>query len=322
MSSSCCGSGALSKLAIGLSTGTPTRLDFLDFTPNIVKVYSDGSKRSIRGTLDPNQITVAEGQLHVRFRTTFWITPEIMNVLLPCLGFTNGGSGDSWTQLDAVTDSTVVVGPAGAPEDTYSGVVPSVVEWYGQKGDQPCAMSVEWVGKTWSQASAGTFFISQTNPAMTIGHPFAFNPATGAGNAATVTLGAPYSETLAVPQIRLKLDYGLVVEFNNSTTATNLCSVQRILTFGTSALYSTCDGTPTLYSGPLGGDISGATLAWNLQRSITTNYQTQFSVANAKPVARSYRLIKNDINRMPLLWQCYATSSTPMLTIFNQVAGA
>ena len=60
----CCGIGALSKLAIGLSAGTPTRMDFVEVhSTKVFKSLSDGSSKTIRGTLDPINQNVAEGML-------------------------------------------------------------------------------------------------------------------------------------------------------------------------------------------------------------------------------------------------------------------
>ena len=313
----CCGVGALSKLAIGLASGTPTRMDFVNFSAQIVRTLSDGSTRAIRGTLDHINTDVATGLLHIKFRTTMLMTSAKMDVLLPCLGFTT--SPTPWTIGDSLPLTTVVVGPSGSSyEDTYVNCVPTDFVITGQKGDSPVMIDIGWVAQSWTQATAGTFFVSQTSPAMTEGYIYPF-AAQGTGNASTLNL---LGQSLAFPMFRLKMDYKVVVEFNNSTTATNLCPTDHELTFSTSALYTNCDGNQALWnaaSGPASGDTTGASLTLNLQRTVSsTAYQTQFVVANAKLLARAPNIVKNDFIRLPVNVVGYATSGTPLLVVTNQ----
>lgn len=314
MTDPCCGVGAMSKLAIGLASGTQTRMDFIHFTPNITKTLSDGSGNTIRGTLDHSGNSVAQGMLHVKFRTSFYMTAAKMDVLLPCLGFTE--STDVWTLGNVLPLSTVVVGPSGAPEDTYSGCVPTDFVIMGRKGQDPVVIDIGWIGKTWASAAAGTFFTSQSSPAMTEGYAYPF-AATGSGNASSLNI---LGQSLAFPQFRLSMDYKILEEFNNSVTATNLCPSDHVLKFATSALYSTCDGNTDLWTEPMGGDITGASLTMNFQRLVgAANHQTQVVVANAKLIARAPEIKKNDYNRLPVNAVGYATDAAALLVITNHV---
>lgn len=309
----CCGVGALGKLAIGLSAGTPTRMDFIEVhSTKVFKSLSDGSSKTIRGTLDPINQNVAEGMLFVQFRTRLWLTAAKMAVLLPCLGFTNT-SGNNWDLGNTLSDSKIIVGPSGSAEVTYDGCVPTDVRWEGRKGSDPIMMDIGWMGKTRTTASAGTFFVSQTSPAMTEGYVYPYPD--GAYNVTRLNVGG--ADRL-FPLFRLHLDYGIISEFNQSVTATNLCPTKHDLTFGASALYSVCDSTDTLLSTPMSGDVTGAALVVDLERLVgSTTYQTIFNVANLKLLAQDPNITKNDFVRLPINGRGYATSSSAMLSITN-----
>lgn len=323
----CCGIGAFSKLAIGKTGSTLTRMDFLNFVPNIVKVLADGSTKAIRGTLDHQATSVAEGVLHVRFKTTFWVTPDKMAILMLSLGFT--ASGDTWTMGDVIPDSTIVLTPGGAEDFTFTGCIPANFIISGQKGVDPQMIEINWVGKTMTSLAGGTFSYGT----MLEGYPFAY-ATQGTGNANTVTLGSPYSTTIKSPQIKLYMDYHLIVEFNNSVTAVAICPSDHDMTIGMSALFSNCDGTMPLLDLPVGGqspttatplsgNVVGSTLVWNMQRLLpdTNNSQCQISLANVKPIAQFPRIVKNDLNRLPLNFRAYASGSTAMCTILNVIDG-
>jgi len=309
---SCCGTGALSRLAIGLDGGTPTRMDFIDYNGGqVVKALSDGSLRAIRGTLDPIDTNVGEGLTFVRFRTRFYVTAAKMAVLLPCLGFT--AVSTVWTLGDTIPFSKVILGPAGTKEQVFDNCIPTdwVVE--GQKGSDPITIDIGWVGKTWAEQDNATFFTSQSSPAMTEGYVYPFPD--GANGATTLSL---LGQTVYFPRFRLAMDYGVVTEFNNSVTATNLCPTKHDLKFATSALYSSCDSTEPLITTPLGGDVTGSSLTLNFSRTVGTDtFGTQFVIANAKAIARPPSVKKDDFNRLPINMQGYATSGTALLVITN-----
>lgn len=298
-------------------------MDFLNFRPQIVKVLADGAVKAIRGTLDHQATSVAEGVLHVKFRTSLWLTPEKMAILMLSLGFT--AAGTTWTMGDVIPDSTIVLTPGGGPDWTFTGCIPSDFIISGQKGPDPIMIDIGWVGKTMTSLAGGTY----TYGTMLEGNPFAF-ATQGTGNANTVTLGAPYSQTIKTPQIKLYMDYHLVVETNNSVTATNICPTDHDMTIGMSAMYSNCDATLALLDLPIGGqspttatplsgDVAGCTLVWNLQRLLADgkNSQFQVSIPNVKPVAQFPRIVKNDYNRLPLNLKCFASGATAMFTALN-----
>lgn len=309
---------------------TPVRMDFLTFEPNIIKTLADGSVKAIRGSLDHQQATVAEGMLSVKFRTKFWLTAAKMDVILLSLGFSQ--STNTFTVSDSIPQTTFVVGPAGGNEFTFPGCIPSDWNVSGQKGQDPILLDVGWIGTSMAQASAGTFFVSQTSPAMTEGYPYAWATA-GSGMANTVTLGSPFSETLLMPQIKLSVNNHLITESNNNIFVTNICPADREITVQGSVLYQSCSpSTLSLLTTPLGtwngssgtaADVSGCSFDWVLQRlAASNNNSTEFAIANVKLIARAPSIRKNEFNRLPIFMKGFATDAAASLIITNKNAEA
>lgn len=309
----CCGVGATSKLAIGLmADANPTRMDFNHFYGDrVIKTLSDGSSQTIRGTLDRVDKNVAEGMLHVRFRVKMWMSALKNEKLLQCMGLTNVST--LWTLGDTLPPCKVIVGPSGAPEVTYNDCI--VTDWFvsGQKGQNPIQIDIGFVGKTRTTAAAGTFFVSQTNPALVEGYVYPYPDGTYSVTRFNV-LGADRY----FPLFRLGLDYHVIEEFNQSVVATNLCPTDHDLTFGASSLYSVCDSSTDLLSIPMSGDTSGGPLTIDLEREVEGDtFETIFNIANAKLIARDPSIVKNDFNRLPIMARGFATDSEPLLKITN-----
>ena len=320
MTAACCGIGALSRLAIGPHGGTIVRMDFVDFQPTkIVKTISDAGAHAIRGTLDRIDTDVAEGLLFVQFRTRLYMTSAKMAVLLPCLGFIND-SGDNWHLGDSLSYSKIIVGPANAPEDTYDNCVPTDFVVTGQKGADPVMIDIGWMGSSYASAAAGTFFTSQTSPAMTEGTVYPFG--TGVNNTTQLQIA---STTYYMPQVKLSVDYGLVTEYNNNVNVTNACPTNHDITLATSVLYSTCDATTGLFTSPVAGNVTGGAVSLSFSTTINSGNTTTFSFANGKFIARPTRIVKNDFNRLPVVLKGYAQvqggTLYPALSVVNQVAG-
>lgn len=306
MTTSCCGIGALSKLAIN-----GVRYEFIEFLPTrLVKILSDGSQFAIRGQLDRDQVDVTEGILFVEFMVSMYLTPEKMDNLLPIMGLAESPT-DTFTIGDTLNDYTVIVGPNGAKEQTFSNCLVSKWRVHGRKGADPMRLDLHFVGKGWSEQTAGTFFTSNTSPAMVAGTPMAFT------NGSMTLLSA----TRYFNQISLSVDYGVVTEFNNSVTATNNCPTTINIDIGTSVLYNTCDGNTDLWTNPMGGDITGSAFVFNMQRTVSAaNYQTQFTIANVKLVPRPPTIRKNDLNRLPVQLVGFSNGATRSIVVSNKVA--
>jgi len=309
----CCGTGALAKLAMGKHGSTATRMDFNNFhSLQIVKALTDGSKKAIRGTLDHLDTNPTEGLLFVKFRVSMWVTAAKMAVLLPMMGLTAVSS--VYTLGDTLPECDVILGPPGTKEHTFSGCIVSDWVVQGQKGSDPIEIDIGFIGATYAGATNGTFFTSQSSPAMTEGYVYPMG--TGTNNVCSLNA---LGQTVHFPQFRLAMNYHLLTEYNNSVTATNICPSDHELTFATSALYSSCDSTEPLFDTPFGGDTSGASLTLNLTRTLPgpTTHQTQFVVANMKAISRPPNIKKTDFNRLPINLQGYATSSTALLVVTN-----
>lgn len=323
----CCAVGATSKIAIGPSSGTPTRMDFIDFIPTgTVKTISDGSNKSIRGTLDPIDKNIAEGMLFVRFRTRMWMTAAKMDILLPQLGAPETPT-DTFTFGDSLSPTKIIVGNGTTNKEyTYDGCVPTDWKVMGQKGKDPIMIDIGWVGKTWATAAAGTFFTSQASPAMTEGYTYPFADGSNNNTVLTYTLsGTPLA--LEFPQVLLSMDYGIIDEFNNSLTATYLCPTKHELKFATSALYSngsSCTGQEVLIDTPLAGDVSTAgSLVLDFQRTAAAaNNETKFTIPTVILLPRPPRITKADFLRLPVNGLGYASGSTPQLVCVNKSAEA
>ena len=278
----------------------------------IIKTLSDGSSQTIRGQLDRIDTNVAEGMLHVNFRVQMWMSAAKMDILLPCMGFAESPT-DTFILGDSLPSCKVIIGPGGAPEVTYDGAY--VTDWVvvGRKGSNPIMIDIGFVGKTRVEAAAGTFFVSKSSPALVEGYTYAYPDGTYTVTSYTVLGAARY-----FPMFQLSENNGVITEFNQSVNATHNCPTDHDLTFGTSVLYSTCDSSTDLVTTPMAGDTSGGPLVIDLERTVgVTTYRTQFSVANAKLLARDGDIRKADFNRVPIMARGFATSSTPMLTVLN-----
>jgi hypothetical protein len=321
------GVGALTKLAIGPTGGTISRMSILSFSPQFVKTLADGSTKAIRGTLDHQATSVAEGLVQIRFRTTMYLTSTIMDILWPLLGVPL--TSYTGTLVDSLPDSTVVLAPPGTKETTFLGCIPTDWTISGQKGGDPIIIDIGWQGRTFTQAANATFFTGPSTPPLVEGYTFPFADGAAAGNASTLSLPiGTITANLGFPQFRLSMNYSVVAEFNNSITVTNLMPTDHDLKFATSVLYNPADATSStgstepLFDVPASGDVTGAALTLNFQRAAPFaspgNYQTTLTVANMKLLARLPQIVKNDFTRLPINAVGYASGGTALLTVVNK----
>lgn len=306
----CCGTGALSKLSIGPSGGTLSRMDFIEFIPTrLIKVLSDGSKNVIRGTLDHGSIHPSEGMAWVEFRTTMYMTAAKNDVLFPLMGMAESPT-DTFTLADALTAGKVVVTPNGGKDHTFDNAFVSKWMVHGQKGTDPIRIDIDWCALSWAEAALGTY----THGTIVEGHPYAF-----AGQGSMTLEGA----TRYFNQVRLGLDYHLITEHNNSIYPTNICPSDHDLSFGTGVLYSTCDSSTDLYTVPMttatAATGSQLTLAWSRAVGAAT-YSTNFVVGNVKLTPRYPGIKKNAFNRLPIFGKGYAVGSAALLISVNDAS--
>ena len=323
------GVGAKTQIAVGPTGGTISKIDFLEFTPQIVKKLADGSTKAIRGSLDHQQTSVAEGLLHLRFRTKMFVTSAVMDILWPQLGVTL--TSYTGTLADTLPDTDWIIGAPGVKEETYGKCVPTDWKLFGAHGADPIMIDIGWEGRSYTTQANGTFF--GASPAYVEGYTYPFAAGAASGNASTLTytMGG-YSGTVGFPQFVMEMDYGIRAEYNNSITPTNLMPTDHILKFATSVLFNPADSasstpsTETYLDTPMSGDVTGASLVLNFQRAAPfaspSNYQTQLTVANMKGIARVPRIVKNDYVRLPMNLVGYATTGTALLTVVNKTAHA
>ena len=298
----CCSTGALAKLSIA-----GTRMDFIEFTPQIVKALSDGSEKAIRGTLDHQKNSATEGLLHVKFKISFFMTALKNDVLLPLLGMAESPT-DTFTLGDTHPTATIVLGPNGNAEQTYTEALCTKWVVTGTRGGDPVRLDTWWTAKTITEAAAGTTFISQTNPALIEGFAYSFLHGTA------IFAG----ETRKFYNFSLGADYREVVEYLNNTTASSVCVSDHALSFSCGVLWDICSGNEELWTSPLSGDTTGSQLTLSFSRTVgAATYSTTFVVANFKLIARPPRIVKNDLARLSVHGVGFADSSTPMLVVTN-----
>ncbi len=297
----CCNVGALAKLAIG-----GTRMDFIEFSPErFIKVLSDGSVRAIRGRLDHSSDAVGEGMLFVQFRISMYMSALKNDVLLPIMGLAESPT-DTFTLGDTLSPTNIILGPSGSKEQVYTDCYCGRWMVAGQKGTDPVRLDLWFTAKTWSEQDPLTFFTGANTPVLNEGYYYSFT------NGSMNLLGA----ARYFNQFRMVMDYGLISEFNNSITATNICPTDHRLQIGTGVLYSTCDSNTDLFTVPMGGDVSGSAFTLNFDRADVSK-STHFSVGNVKLIARPPRVVKNDFLRLPVNGEGFALGTSPMLICVN-----
>lgn len=307
MTSSCCATGALSKLALN-----GNRYEFIQFVPTkIVQIASDGSTQAIRGTLDRNIIDVTYGLQFVEFYVDFWLHPTQLDTLLPLADMPESPT-DTFVLGDALpTFFDIVLGMNNVKEQKFGNAVVSGWRIHGAKGDQPVKFTMRFVAESWTEQTAGTTFVSSSNPAMIDGPLMSFTNG-------TMTL---QGSTRAFNQVSYDVDYALQKEFNNSQTLTNICPTSHDITIGTSVLYTTCDGNNDLITTPLGAvDQAASSFVLNFQRTVSAgNYQTQVTTPAVWLMPRPPAVQKRSFNRLPVQGIGLASGGTPACTILNKV---
>ncbi len=301
MTVECCNTGANSSLAIG-----GVRMDFIEFIPmRCVKMLSDGSKRSIRGRLARNSLSVGESLLFIEFRISMYMTAVKNSTILPIMGLANT-SGNTYTLGDSLPDCEIILGPKSSKEQRFDGAVCAAWSISGQKGTDPVRLDLVFRAKTDVEDPVNTFFASVNSPATVEGYPYSFT------NGSMVA----YGSTRFFNQFRLAMNFDLIDEFNNSVTATNFCPTDHDLTLSSSVLYSTCDSNDDLWTTPLSGSIVGSAGTLNFDRSDVSK-STHFSLGNIKQIARFPRVIKNDFLRLPLNFEVFAVGTASELICTN-----
>lgn len=294
----CCAVGSNAKLSIN-----GTRVNFTSFDGSrVAKSLTDGSVRAIRGEFDHTNTDVVDGLLFANYRVTMHLTSAKAALLLPLMGFTVSGVTPPVTHTitDTLTEFDTVLTTDGGLDFTFDDG--KVGRWMitGQKGTEPIRLELEIACKNMTTAAVGTF----THGAMTSGSPYAFH-------AATLLTGA---DTQLFDRFALAVDHGLIVEHNNSQTATQICGSDREITLGTSFPFSTCSDTTDFVTGPLAGlvDTTGTLTLTN--STLSTKFELA-SLIQTMTVPSVHK--KKELTRLPLHWRGYKTSSTASIRVTN-----
>lgn len=294
----CCAVGSNAKLSIN-----GTRVNFTSFDGSrVVKTLTDGSVRAIRGEFDHTNADVVDGILFANFRITMHLTSAKAALLLPLMGFTTSGVTPpvTHTTTDTLTEFDTVLTTDGGLDFTFEDA--KVGRWMitGQKGTEPIRLELDCTAKNLVTAAAGTF----THGSMTSGSPYAFDKTTLTHN----------SNSQLYDRFALVVDHGLIVEHNNSQTATQICGSDRVITLGTSFPFSTCSDTTDFVDNPLAGlsDAAGVLTMTNGNLSTSFALASLIQTLTIPSVNR-----KKELTRLPLHWRGYKTASTASIRVTN-----
>lgn len=297
--SSCCSVGANAKLSIN-----DVRMDFISFDgSHVMKVLSDGSLRTIRGSLQHLDTDVQDGILFANFSVTMYLTAQKATTLLPLLGLGLGGTPPI-TNIsgNTIPAFNVVLTTDGGLDFVFTDAKVGKWRLEGQKGSQPIMLSMSCSAQLLETDPAGTY----THGSETVGPPYAFTQG-------VYTLD---SVSQLFDRFALSVDTGLVVEHNNSQTPTNICATDYDITLGTSVPFSSCQDTLGWMENPLAGlnEVAGIL---DFNNGVT---QTKFNFASLIQILSAPSVIKTGLTRLPLHFRLYRTSSTPAISVVNDLS--
>ena len=320
----CCPIGGLCSMTVNGNV-----MDFVTFNPGkTAKVLSDGSDKTIRGTLDHYESDTDEGLQFVGFTVSMYMTQQKMAILLPLMGLEAAGTTytlkDPLPATGATSPYNIVFDSYGTRSYTYTDCHCGSWSVQGQKGSNPIMIQLTFVAKSVTSAAlpnSGVAPMRTTVVAANIMYGF---------TRGTMTIDGAERK---FNQFKLKMDYGLKegTEFNNSVTATNICPTEHNLTIDTSVLFSACgDNTQELLEKPMGilsGQAAnsltdGAAFVVSFTRTTSAGavYTTSFTVANVKLIARPPKVDRDGFIRLPVHGIGYRTSAARLLVVQNSAA--
>ena len=318
----CCPIGGLCSMTVNGNV-----MDFVTFNPGkTAKILSDGSDKTIRGTLDHYESDTDEGLQFVGFTVSMYMTQQKMAILLPLMGLEAAGTTytlkDPLPATGATSPYNIVFDSYGTRSYTYTDCHCGSWSVQGQKGANPIMIQLTFVAKSVTSAALPNSGVAPMRTTVV-----AANIMYGFTRGVMTIEGAERKFN----QFQLNMDYGLNVEFNNSATATNVCPTDHSLTIDTSVLFSACgDSTQALLEKPMGissGQAAGSLTdgaAFSIEFERTTSagavYTTSFTVANVKLVARPPSITRKDFIRLPIRGIGYRTGATRLLVVENSAA--
>lgn len=291
--STCMSHGSASRLAIN-----GTEMGFLSFRPLSVQQLVDDASQVIDGFLDPHSGNILRGIKQVGYEVVLDPGNAEMDVLLPLIGLAEDPSLTYKSGNTVPSFSTVV--DMGASVDTYTSGKVDVAILRGQKGASPVRMILRVRAADITIGAAGSF--SAANP-LIVPAPYAFTQG-------VLTIASTATQH---NQFVLAIQNNLIVEHNNSITATCLEPGGRSITLSASAPYTSSTRTRLTDPWTSGTIKSSGSLAFT-NGSVTSTITFGELNAIARPADRVTKMTEI---RLPLTYKVTRAASNPALTWVN-----
>lgn len=253
----------------------------------------DNGRQAIRGILDHVAERVTLGRLIVGFEADIDPSPSELDVLLPLMSFSESPTdtftiGDTYSTFTSIIDRVTKV-------HTYTNCKFGRVILSGQRGSMPIKMRVQVLGTGFSEGDAGSFSAT----AIDTDFVYAFHEG-------TLTLR---SSSRAFDRFQLVMDPHLQVQWNNSTTATEICPTDREIILAVNTPYTSSESA--LFTTPLSSATGAAgTLAFS-----RGNKSTSIAFANLKEIARPPNIPGKTEIRLPITMRAYKSGSTAAVIV-------
>lgn len=283
-----CSQGYASQVAINGQA-----VEFLRVQPLTLRELVDNGQVAIRGVLDHAKERVTLGRLHIGFNIWMNPSPAELDVILPLIGCTQSPT-DTFTLSGSPSSHTCIV-DAVAKVHTHTGCKIGRCVFSGQRGSQPIMLMMQILGTGFSEGNAGTF--SATAIDTDIAYAF---------HEGALTL---QSSSRSFDRFQLVIDPHLAVQWNNSTTPTDICPTDREITLSVSTPYTSSE--TDLFTTPL----SAATGAAGTLVFTRSGQSTSFGFTHLKAIARPPGIPGKSEIRLPLTYRAYSSAGTVPLVI-------
>lgn len=283
-----CAQGYASQLAINGQA-----MEFLRIRDLTVRELVDNGDFAIRGILDHVKERVTLGRLHIGFEVTMNPSPAELDVLLPLMGFSESPT-DTFTDTDTISTFTSIIDRV-TKVHTYTSCKIGRATFFGQRGSQPIGLTMQILGTGFSEGASGSFSATAIDTDIC----YAFHEG-------TLTLR---SSSRAFDRFRWTRDNHLQVQWNNSSTPTEICATQRTNTLSVSTPYTSSESD--LFTTPLSAAAGAAgTLAWS-----RGGQSTSVAFANLKEIAAPPPIPGKQEIRLPVNLRAYKSGSTAAVIV-------
>lgn len=287
----CMSHGSASRLAIN-----GTEIGFVQFQDMSAQGVVDDSAQVIDGNLDPHTGNILKGIKNVGCQIVLDPGNGELDVILPLIGLAES-PGNTYTSGNVLPSFPVVV-DMGEKVLTYTDCQVDMSVLQGQKGSSPIRNVLRLRGVDITVGNSGTF--NPTNP-LIVPAPYAF------------TMGVATLASIATQhnQFALAINNNLIVEHNNSNTATCIKPGAREITLSLSAPFNTT--TAPLFTTPWGsgGSIKAAGVLAFTNGSVSSTITCGELSAIPRPPSRITKMTEI---RLPLTYKVARTPSAAALT--------